>query len=86
VDAVSFQERGLEEPSRPAEVGFRPPVEVEAAIGRSQGYLLSQQKQEGYWVGELIVDATLVADMVAYHHWNGKVDAGWQRKAVNHIL
>ncbi len=83
---MSFQERGLEEPSRPAEVGFRPPVEVEAAIGRSQGYLLSQQKREGYWVGELIVDATLVADMVAYHHWNGKVDAGWQRKAVNHIL
>lgn len=37
-------------------------------------------------MGELIVDATLVADMIAYHHWNGKVDTQWQRKAVNHIL
>jgi squalene-hopene/tetraprenyl-beta-curcumene cyclase len=32
-----------------------------------------------------MVDATLVADTVAYHHWNGKVDAQWQRKAVKHI-
>src|ERR1700743_684446 len=33
-----------------------------------------------------MVDATLVSDMVAYHHWNGKVDEAWQRKAVNHIF
>jgi squalene-hopene/tetraprenyl-beta-curcumene cyclase len=33
----------------------------------------------------LMVDATLVADTIAYHHWNGKVDSEWQRKAVNHI-
>ena len=59
---------------------------MEAAIERSQRYLLSQQKPEGYWIGELMVDATLVADMIAYHHWNGKVDPQWQRKAVNHIF
>jgi squalene-hopene/tetraprenyl-beta-curcumene cyclase len=47
---------------------------------------LSIQKPEGYWVGELMVDSTLVSDTVAYHHWNGKVDPEWQRKAVNHIL
>ena len=33
-----------------------------------------------------MVDATLVSDMIAYHHWNGKVDKEWQRKGVNHIL
>lgn len=55
-------------------------------ISRSQTYLLSQQHPPGYWVGELIVDATLVSDMIAYHHWNGKVDPEWQRKAVNHIF
>ena len=65
---------------------MQPQLELDAAIERSQGYLLSQQKPEGYWVGELMVDATLVADMVAYHHWNGKVDPEWQRKAVNHIF
>src|SRR5438094_4091819 len=60
--------------------------ELEIAIKRSQSYLLSQQKPEGYWVGELMVDATLVADTIAYHHWNGKIDQRWQRKAVNQIL
>ena len=33
-----------------------------------------------------MVDSTMVSDTVAYHHWNGKVDKRWQRKAVNHIL
>jgi squalene-hopene/tetraprenyl-beta-curcumene cyclase len=56
------------------------------AIARSQQYLLSQQREGCYWIGELIVDVTLVADMVAYHHWNGKVDREWERKAVNHIF
>src|SRR5437870_6467456 len=60
--------------------------ELEAAIRRSQLFLLGEQKPEGYWIGELMVDATLVADTLAYHHWNGKINAGWQRKAVNHIF
>lgn len=57
-----------------------------AAITRSQSYLLTEQKPEGYWVGELMVDSTLVSDTIAYHHWNGKIDAKWQKKAVHHIL
>ncbi|MBI3417448.1 MAG: squalene--hopene cyclase [Verrucomicrobia bacterium] len=56
------------------------------AIQRSQNYLLREQKPEGYWIGELMVDSTIVSDTVAYHHWNGKVDLEWQRKAVNHIF
>ena len=59
---------------------------MRAALQRSQDFLLSEQKPEGFWVGELMVDATLVSDMVAYHHWNGSVDKEWQRKAVNHIF
>jgi squalene-hopene/tetraprenyl-beta-curcumene cyclase len=59
---------------------------VDRAMRRAQEYLLSLQHAEGYWIGELIVDATLVSDMVAYHHWNGSVDPVWERKAVNHIL
>ena len=58
----------------------------QTALQRSQSYLLSEQKPEGYWVGELLVDSTLVSDMVAYHHWDGSVDPEWQRKAVNHIF
>lgn len=33
-----------------------------------------------------MVDSTLASDTIAYHHWNGKVDKQWQRKAVNHIF
>jgi squalene-hopene/tetraprenyl-beta-curcumene cyclase len=59
---------------------------LEAAILRAQENLLGLQKPEGYWNGELMVDSTLVSDMVVYHHWNGKVDKAWQRKAVNRIF
>jgi squalene-hopene/tetraprenyl-beta-curcumene cyclase len=68
------------------EFEFSHHLSLEAAIKRSQNYLLREQKPEGYWVGELMVDSTLVSDTIAYHHWNGKVDPEWQRKAVNHIF
>jgi squalene-hopene/tetraprenyl-beta-curcumene cyclase len=60
--------------------------DLETAILRSQEFLLGEQKPEGYWNGELIVDSTLVSDVVAYHHWNRSVDKEWQRKAVNHLF
>jgi len=60
--------------------------DLDATITRSQQYLLREQKPEGYWIGELIVDSTLVADVLAYHHWNNSVDEKWQRKAVNQIF
>jgi squalene-hopene/tetraprenyl-beta-curcumene cyclase len=59
---------------------------LDNAISRAQNNLLSLQKPEGYFVGELMVDSTLVSDMVAYHHWDGRVDKAWQRKAVHHIF
>ncbi len=67
--------------------GFHSRAELETAIQRSQNYLLREQKPEGYWVGELMVDSTIVSDTIAYHHWNGKVDKPMaaQEKAVNHI-
>ncbi len=60
--------------------------DLETAISRAQGNLLRLQRPEGYWIGELMVDSTIVSDTVAYHHWNGKVNKEWQRKAVNHIF
>ncbi|MGO8767071.1 MAG: squalene--hopene cyclase [Limisphaerales bacterium] len=59
---------------------------VGAAIVRSQLFLLGEQKPEGYWNGELLVDSTLVSDMVVYHYWDRSVDKEWQRKAVNHLF
>ncbi len=60
--------------------------DLEAAISRAQENLFNLQKPEGFWVGELMVDSTLVSDMVVYHHWAGKIDREWQRKAVNHLF
>ena len=60
--------------------------ELDHTIAKAQKNLLGLQKEEGYWVGELMVDSTLVSDMVAYHHWDGKVDREWQRKAINRLF
>ena len=68
------------------EFKFSHQISLETAIKRSQNYLLREQKPEGYWVGELMVDSTLISDMIAYRHWLGKVDPAWQRKAVQHIF
>lgn len=62
------------------------PAELDEAIHRTHNYLFRTQKEEKYWMGELIVDATLVADTVAFHHWDGSIDKEWQRKAVNHMF
>jgi len=59
---------------------------VDEAVQRSQEYLLSEQIEGCYWMGELMVDVTLVADMVAFYHWWGRVDERWERKAVHHIF
>ena len=72
VDVVALRKSSIEDSPHQQDLGFEPQMELEAAIERSQQYLLSQQKPEGYWIGELMVDATLVADTIAYHHWNGK--------------
>jgi squalene-hopene/tetraprenyl-beta-curcumene cyclase len=83
VSAVEENLSGVTPRNNPAP---EPHTELETALKRSQDYLLGVQYPEGYWVGELIVDSTLVSDMVAYHHWNGKVDPAWERKAINQIF
>ena len=84
--SVSTEANRLGSSSQPPETGSQPWPELDAALRRSQDYLLSVQKPEGYWVGQLMVDSTLVSDTLAFHHWNRKVDREWERKAVNHIL
>jgi squalene-hopene/tetraprenyl-beta-curcumene cyclase len=73
-------------PARQREFGLRGPADPMLALERAQQHLLGLQKPAGYWVGELMVDATLVADMVIFHHWDGSVDPAWERKAVKHLF
>ncbi len=59
---------------------------LEATLKRTQDFFFKTQHEKGYWVGELIVDATLISDMICYHYWNGGIDPEWKRKAINHIF
>lgn len=59
---------------------------LDTAIRASQKYLLSLQHPEGYWIGELTVDTTLISDLVLFMHWRGKVDFAKQAKCVKHLL
>ena len=61
-------------------------AEISQAISRAQENLLRQQKPDGHWCGELIVDSTLCSDFVLFMHWCGEVDAQLQRRCVRHIL
>src|SRR5258707_13715816 len=60
--------------------------EIGRAISRAQENLLRQQKPDGEWCGELIVDSTLCSDYVVFMHWCGEVDTQLQRRCVRHIL
>jgi squalene-hopene/tetraprenyl-beta-curcumene cyclase len=59
---------------------------AQETLTRSQQFLLNSQKPEGYWIGELFVDTTLVSDVVAYMHWSGEVDFNKQSRCVKHLL
>ncbi len=59
--------------------------DIASAIHRAQENLLRLQYEEGYWVGELMVDCTLCADFILFMHWNGKIDPVLQEKCVAHI-
>jgi squalene-hopene/tetraprenyl-beta-curcumene cyclase len=59
--------------------------ELAEAIGLAQQNLLRQQKADGHWVGELMVDSTLCSDYVLFMHWLDEVDEALQRRCVKHI-
>ena len=60
--------------------------EIERAISLAQENLLRQQRPDGHWCGELLVDSTLCSDYVVFMHWCGEVDAQLQRRCVRHLL
>src|SRR5471030_964688 len=59
---------------------------AQATMRKAQQHRLGLQKPDGYWVGELIVDSTLVSDVVAFMHWTGEVDFNKQSRCVKHLL
>ncbi|MGH9352327.1 MAG: hypothetical protein ACRD2G_09230, partial [Terriglobia bacterium] len=45
---------------------------LKEAVSRAAGYLLSLQKESGYWIGELEADSTLESDYIFFLHLIGK--------------
>lgn len=70
----------FDSPSAPA-----PLRDVEEAIRGSQEFLISAQREDGHWEGELSVDATLCCDTILYMHWSGAVDETLQTKCAERI-
>ena len=62
------------------------PGRLAQAIKRSQMYILSQQHDEGYWVGELEANVTLTAEYILFCHIIGRVDVLRQHKCVRYLL
>jgi squalene-hopene/tetraprenyl-beta-curcumene cyclase len=61
-------------------------AEISQAISCAQENLLRQQRPDGHWCGELLVDSTLCSDFILFMHWVGEVDEQMQQRCVRHIL
>ena len=61
-------------------------AEISDAISRAQQNLLRQQREDGHWCGELLVDSTLCSDFVLFMHWLGEIDVNLQERSAQHIL
>jgi squalene-hopene/tetraprenyl-beta-curcumene cyclase len=61
-------------------------AEILQAMTRAQENLLRQQRPDGHWCGELLVDSTLCSDFVLFMHWLGEVDINVQLRCARHIL
>jgi len=61
-------------------------AEMSDAIARAQQNLLRQQRPDGHWCGELLVDSTLCSDFVLFMHWLSEIDVSLQERCARHIL
>src|SRR5256886_14803907 len=61
-------------------------AEIADAISRAQQNLLRQQREDGHWCGELLVDSTLCSDFVLFMHWLREIDVNLQERSAQHIL
>lgn len=59
---------------------------VPGAIRRGHERCFSDQKPDGHWEYELIVDSTVVCDFVFYYRWTGRVDEALEKRCARHIL
>ena len=81
----------MADPSNPAEIRFGKIDDIKsrvaAAVDASRQYLFSiQDREDGYWCGELGADTTLVSDYILLHRLLGTEDAARTQKCATEIL
>src|SRR6202047_4180853 len=89
IDIMSSSRKVIALPSalpQQAETVSASEAELWHAIPRAQGDLRRQQRADGHWWGQLLVDSTLCSDFVLFMHWLGDVDVNLQRRCSRHIL
>jgi squalene-hopene/tetraprenyl-beta-curcumene cyclase len=59
---------------------------ITEAVTRSQHFFLTTQAPEGFWIGELQSNVTIIAEYIMFQHFLGQRDPKRLRKAVRHIL
>lgn len=55
-------------------------------INRSSDYLLKEQSEEGWWMGELEANTTLTSEYIMFMHYMGRVNEEKQKKALITLL
>ncbi len=58
---------------------------LEESVALAQENLLRQQRPDGHWEAELLVDSTLCSDYSLAMHWLGEMDPVIQKKCSDHI-
>jgi squalene-hopene/tetraprenyl-beta-curcumene cyclase len=61
-------------------------VDLDAAVDRATDRLLELQHPDGYWVGELESNATMIAQHLFWHHFLGLRTPELDRKIANELL
>lgn len=59
--------------------------DVHRVMDAACDHLVGLQNRDGHWRGELVVDATLCADVILFLHWRGKADGTLVEKCAAHI-
>src|SRR5262250_1912618 len=58
---------------------------LDTAIDKAASFLISQQHEDGYWLGELEADTTLESDYIFYLHVLGRFDHTRVRKLAEYV-
>ncbi|HLH30524.1 MAG TPA: prenyltransferase/squalene oxidase repeat-containing protein, partial [Terriglobia bacterium] len=58
---------------------------LDESLDRAAAFLIDQQHEDGYWLGELEADTTLESDYIFYLHVIGRFDTSRVRRLAEYV-